>query len=127
MRTKEGIQRFVVAPEVQLVKLYDDISTMHGVICTLFPEFDAYDLQIRWGGGTWAVDFKDQWHPARLARRLTPFARYPQWDRAFYVFPDHRASPSYMNTFKSHWRTERGVQVKKLSAFKSLVRKEIAP
>lgn len=126
-RTKEGIQRYVVAPEVLLIQLHDRLSQRRGVICALFPEFDAYDLLIRWDGGAWAVDLKDHKHPARLARKLPPFARYPHWERAFYVFPDYRASISYLEAFSSCWRAEPNVEYLKLSAFIHLVNQEIAP
>jgi hypothetical protein len=106
-RTKEGIQRYVVAPEITLIHLYDKLRAMWGVRCDLYPGVDAYDLLVRLPNGKrWAVDVKD-WHRAtELARGLSPFAVVPDWHKAFYVFPTYRADKGYLNTFRNYWQPE---------------------
>jgi hypothetical protein len=126
-RTKEGIQRYVVAPEVLLMDLYARLSNMRGVICTPFPAFDAYDLHIEWDGGVWAVDLKDHHNPHRLARNLPAFDRFPEWKRAFYLFPDYRASHSYLQAFGNRWKREPDVDFMSVSAFVRLINREITP
>lgn len=80
-RTTEGIQRYVVAPEVTLLTLRDDLTKLHGVHCELFPRFDAYDMLISLPSGKkWAVDMKDHRDPARLGGSLKPFSTVPAWD-----------------------------------------------
>lgn len=125
-RTKEGIQRYVVAPEVLLLDLYSRLSKMRGAICTLFPEFDAYDLHIEWDGGIWAVDLKDHRNPHKLVRRMPAFNRYPQWSRAFYLFPNHRVTESYLQVFENRWKREPDVEFMSLSAFIRLINREMA-
>jgi hypothetical protein len=125
-RTKEGVQRFVVAPEVTLFQLYDTLTKEWGLHCTLFPQFDAYDLLIAFPSGLrWAVDVKDHRRAAALAINLTPFRPYPEWERAFYVFPDYRADANYLQEFRNHWRQEKDIEFVGLHAFVATVRKEV--
>jgi len=107
-RTTEGIQRYVVAPEVVLLILRNNLQKIPQVTCTLFPHFDAYDMLIALPNGKkWAIDLKDHRDPARLGGSLKPFAGFPAWDKAFIVFPNHRKSSDYLNRFRNLW-TKRG-------------------
>jgi hypothetical protein len=111
-RTTEGIQRYVVAPEVPLLTLRDDLTKLHGVRCELFPHFDAYDMLISLPNGKkWAVDMKDHRDSARLGRTLKPFSTVPAWDKAFVVFPQHRKDRDYLNRFKNHWKRAKNEDV----------------
>ncbi len=126
MRTKEGIQRFVVQPEMSLIALVDALKTVRGVYCQLFPGLDAYDLLITFveGGQRWAVDAKDVRNPSQLAKNLNdqPFASVASWDRAFYVFPDYRATPTYLQRFRTHWQYQPDVTFMKLRDFIKFVK-----
>lgn len=123
-RTKEGIQRYVVAPEVSLLSLRDELIKLNGVSCELFPDFDAYDMLITLPSGEkWAVDMKDHHDPVRLARSLKPFSPVPKWDKAFIVFPQHRASRDYLNRFINHWQRAHNEDVCFVDELLSEVRK----
>lgn len=125
-RTKEGVQRFAIAPEVALFELTERLDREWGLSCALFPEFDAYDLHITFPGGQhWAVDMKDYRYATVLASKLTVFACYPEWDRAFYVFPDYRADQSYLNAFRNSWTPQKDVDFMSMSAFVKAVRWEL--
>ncbi|MCU0475737.1 MAG: hypothetical protein MUC99_06460 [Anaerolineae bacterium] len=112
-RTTEGIQRYVVAPEVTLLSLRDELVKTHGVRCELFPSFDAYDMRIVLPSGKkWAVDMKDHNDSARLGRTMKPFLTVPAWDKAFVVFPQHRKDGDYLNRFKNHWKRAKNEDVR---------------
>lgn len=111
-RTKEGIQRFVVAPEVALVEIYEILQQEPFVHCELFPNFDSYDLLIILPDGKrWAIDVKDWQSAVSLAIGVSqkPFKYLPEWDKAFYVFPDYLAKRAYMNEFKNFWIPQKDV------------------
>lgn len=79
------VQRFVAAPGRAELRLYRKLGEI-GVDVELWPNFDAYDLRVRFSHGySWAVDVKDWANPFRLARKLRPIPRDPSWDRAFIV------------------------------------------
>lgn len=124
-RTTAGVQRYVAAPEVTLIKLYDELRQEWGLNCQLYPHLDAYDLLIEFPSGRrWAVDVKDYRRAAGLAVRLERFNYIPAWDRAFYVFPDYRAKPAYLNEFKNYWKAEKDVAFMRCSDFVNEVEKE---
>ncbi|MCC7447126.1 MAG: hypothetical protein IT324_06905 [Anaerolineae bacterium] len=111
VRTRAGIQRYVVAVEIALINLYDKLRDEWGATCELYPHFDAFDLLITFSSGQrWAADFKDYQRARKLAialnRRPFPFTG---WNRAFYVFPDHRARPEYLNEFGNFWTPQKDV------------------
>ena len=124
VRTKEGIQRFVVAPEVALMALVDALQNEWNVQQTLYPGMDSYDLLVILPDGQrWAVDMKD-WKNAislALGTANAPFSYVPPWDRAFYVFPDYRATAGYLNEFRSYWTHQNGVHFMSMRQFLRLV------
>ncbi len=125
-RTKEGVQRYVVAPEVALIALHDRLVKEWGLNCSLFPALDAYDLLIKFPNGkAWAVDVKDHRSAVRLAVNLTTFRYSPAWDRAFYVFPDYHADAAYLNEFGNYWSPEKDVFYCGVSSFIEQVREEL--
>lgn len=128
LRTKAGIQRYVVAPEVELVQLYRRLKRKAVLHCTLYPAFDTYDLRIVFPDGEiWAVDLKDHRSPKQLAKwlNLYPFPRDPKWHRAFYLFPKDRGSAAYRNVFKNHWMKQEGVSVMNTTRFMRLVNQKL--
>ena len=105
LRTTRGIQASVVAPELPLLDLVHRIEQELRLIYELWPEVDHYDLRIHLSGGEyWAVDMKDHLSPKYLAAHATAFEAIPQWDRAFFVFPDYRHRPGYFPSFQAVWR-----------------------
>jgi hypothetical protein len=129
-RTKEGVQRSVSAPEIDLMRLYQKLSHQWGVQVALYPNLDAYDLLITFvDGRRWAVDMKDHQNPTRLALHLneTIFPYLPRWDAAFYVFPDYRATAEYLNRFENNWNGHKGVTFVSYSAFVKQVNEALQP
>lgn len=107
-RVKPGIRRFVVAPGRGELRLAHRVVKM-GVEVSLWPGFDAYDLRLTFPDGeVWAVDVKDWQNPFLLAHAVHGFSETPSWDRAFWVFPDHRPRllPRYAEAFGRAWRRE---------------------
>lgn len=125
-RTKEGIQRYVVAPEVTLMSIYDTLVKEWGLTCQLYPSLDAYDLLVKFPNGkAWAADVKDHRIAVRLAVNLTYFRAYPHWDQAFYVFPNYHADTAYLNEFGNFWLRENNVSYCGASDFLGKVRREL--
>lgn len=103
-RTKRGIQASVVGPELALWGLSISLAQEYGLTCRLWPEVDSYDLYVECAGERWAIDMKDVFSPAWLAANVKPFRHLPEWDRAFFLFPDHRRQQAgYLQTFLSRW------------------------
>lgn len=124
-RTCEGIQRYVVAPEIALLELYNQLQQEPFVQCELYPNFDSYDLLVILpSGDRWAVDVKDWSSAVSLALGLAdkPFRYFPEWDKAFYVFPNYRANQTYMNEFKNYWTPQKDVRFTSQRKFVKLVR-----
>lgn len=120
MRTTRGIQFSVVGPEVVLLDLVRQLERTYGRACDLWPEIDSYDAVIPLSGNTfWAADLKDHQSPTRLANSVRGFRSVPQWDKAFFVFPDHRRRPGYLRTFLSLWQKpkDQDIEVLFLSDF----------
>jgi hypothetical protein len=127
MRTRAGIQRYVVGVELDLINLYDNLSTLWGVTCELYPRFDAFDLYVKFPNGQcWAIDFKDYHRPRKLALALNQlvFTFRPEWDRAFYIFADYRSHPSYLNEFETFWMGQKGVSFMSASKILMLAKEE---
>ncbi|MCC7452336.1 MAG: hypothetical protein IT324_33350 [Anaerolineae bacterium] len=125
-RLKEGVQRYVAAPERTLIKLADALNTMGGVHVTFYPELDSYDLLVEFmNGERWAVDMKEHRRAGRLAFHLKGFPFSPRWTRAFYLFPDHLAdSEGYLNEFANYWTPQNDVSFMGVRAFLKNARKE---
>jgi REase associating with pPIWI_RE/pPIWI_RE three-gene island domain Y len=115
MRTTRGIQESVVAPEVPLLELQRRLKDEYRLSCDLWPEVDSYDLAVHLSDGQcWAVDMKDYRSPTDLAAKVRGFRPTPKWDRAFFVFPEHRRSPGYLQTFRALWNKPKGQRVEAL-------------
>lgn len=125
VRTKEGIQRYVVAPEISLKQMYDALQREWNIQCDLFPNFDSYDLVVKMPNGNhWAVDVKDWRNAVSLAIGVsqTPFRYLPEWDKAFYIFPTYRATQSYLNEFRNYWVPQKDVTFMSQHKFLEVVR-----
>jgi hypothetical protein len=115
MRTTRGIQFSVVGPEVVLIRLAKQLKQRYGRTCELWPEVDSFDLAIPLSGNSvWAVDLKDHARPARLADSVRGFRSLPRWDKAFFVFPDHRRQAGYLQTFLSCWQKPKDQDIEAL-------------
>jgi hypothetical protein len=128
-RTTEGVQRYVVAPEITLIRIHSRLSREWGLRCSLYPQFDAYDLLIEFPNGKrWAVDVKDHRRAVELAinLNLTRFRYVPPWNRAFYIFPNYQATPGYLNEFGNYWKPEKDVDFMGARDFLTEVQKELS-
>jgi hypothetical protein len=95
----------VARPGLTEVELQDALEDM-GLEVEMWPAFDAYDLRIRFTDTIWAVDVKDWNNPIELARHAQYIPEKPNWDKAFYVFPDERKRQrsDYLQAFTNHWK-----------------------
>lgn len=66
----KGLWRYTVLPGLEELYLFDKISNIPGVKITLYPNFDACDLDVRTGNHHWRVDVKDYVSHERLGRHL---------------------------------------------------------
>lgn len=102
LRLKRGMRQYVFKPGLAELGLATKLEKL-GVNLTLWPNYDAYDLLLRFADGeAWAVDVKDWKNPYLLAQRALGLPREPEYDRAFFVFPDRRKTSHYLSTFKRH-------------------------
>jgi hypothetical protein len=130
VRTTEGIQRYVVTPEVELVRLSDRLRDTYKISTSLWPNIDSFDLYFELPNGRrYAVDMKDV-HPLNireLAQDTGNFNRIPEWDVAYYLFPNYRANASYLALFDSYWNPNPELNLKRASVrnFWEVVRKEM--
>ena len=105
LRTTRGIQASVVAPEVPLIDLKQRIEREFGLECELWPAVDHFDLLIPLSEYMrFALDMKDHFNARHLAQTAISFPSTPGWNRAFYIFPEHRRQPGYLRTFLALWR-----------------------
>lgn len=107
LRTKPGIQRFIVSPERELLLLYSTLQAM-GLQCELWTGVDEFDLYVNLPGEAWAIDVKDYSVPQHLATNLNKsrFKQVRPWNRAYFVFPEHRRSKPYLNAVLRYWQNE---------------------
>jgi hypothetical protein len=101
---KRGLRRFVTAPGRAEIRLYNRLTDL-GIEVELWPNFDAYDLGIKFNTGeVWAIDVKDWANPFLLAQKVKPLPEQPYWNLAFFVFPDEKLKerPDYIRAFKNN-------------------------
>ncbi len=130
VRTTEGIQRYVVSPEIELIKLAENLGENYSLECILWPNVDSYDLLVTLPSGRrYAADMKDvsPLNIRDLANKARDFNRLPEWDEAYYIFPDYRANPSYLNLFDEHWNPNPQLNLKRgsVAQFINAIRKEL--
>lgn len=119
-----GLRRYVARPglaEVKLQRLLQDL----GLTVEMWPNYDAYDLRVQIHNEVWAVDVKDWVNPFLLAAEAKPIRRMPNWDKAFYVFPDeHLAQRSdYLRAFQNRWNRPPNTEALMMSTFMNRVKK----
>lgn len=110
---KRGLRRYVAAPgkaELRLEKTLKKIGAKANLRVELYPLLDAYDLRVCFADGeAWAIDVKDWANPYLLAKSLAgkekPFRFAATWQRAFFVFPEHRRRQNrcYVEIFEQHF------------------------
>jgi hypothetical protein len=125
-----GLRRYISRPGLPEITLQEELKSL-GLNVTLWPAFDAYDLHFAVNDKIWAVDVKDWSNPyllgSKLAKKVIPAPQNWVWDRAFYVFPDDRASEQrdYLRAFKSRWQAPSRTIALMMSDFIDLVKREI--
>src|SRR5258708_4589557 len=98
---RRDLRRFVMMPGRAEIRLEKRLRTMR-LNVEMWPEFDSYDLRVTLPGGKiLAVDIKDWANPFLLACRVKGIPLSPQWDEAYYVFPQERkrTQPDYVRAF----------------------------
>ncbi len=115
---ESGLRRYVARPGLAEIELQDRLETL-GLSVEMWPNYDAYDLRVQGNHAVWAVDVKDWSNPFKLAQSVGPIRRIPQWDRAFYVFPDERKHkrPDYLRAFRNRWEKPPATQAMMMSDF----------
>lgn len=99
-----GLRRFVNAPGIAEINLKVELEA-RGLAVELWPSYDRYDLRIHLPDGkVWAIDVKDWANPFLLAKRVQPIPKHPEWDKAFFVFPDERFKQrgDYLRAFRNN-------------------------
>ncbi len=126
------LRRYVSAPGRAEVWLRDQLQKLgkRKLQIEMWPALDAYDLRLIFTDGeVWAVDVKDWASPYLLAQNVKPFRRDPAWDKALFVFPDHRGKdrPNYLSSFRSRcdWLKESGTEVMFASEFLKMARSKV--
>lgn len=94
---KRGLVRRVCLAGKTEIALFDRLVGLLGASnVALYPYGDQYDIEIRLGAETWAIDVKDYTSPRHLARILREeFPKQqgvykPTWTHFLYVVPDYR-------------------------------------
>lgn len=101
-----SLRRFISAPGLAEIRLARKLEQL-GLDVELWPEFDRYDLRIKFpNDDVWAIDVKDWANPFILARQVRPIPVEPSWSHAYFVFPNERRKqrPDYMRAFRNHCR-----------------------
>ncbi len=113
-----GFLESITYPGLLELQLHNELAQIPGVEVSLWPLFDAVDLQITFSDGTiWAVDIKEWGSATALALRSNN-SPIPQtnWHRAFYVFRDERTI-NYRNEFYARWNRRPNVEAYLYSQF----------
>jgi hypothetical protein len=115
---ENGLRRYIARPGLAEIDLQDRLVDF-GLAVEMWPNYDAYDLRIHINNAVWAVDVKDWSNPFRLAQSVGPIRRIPEWDRAFYVFPDERKHrrPDYDRAFLNRWKKPVATEAMMMSDF----------
>lgn len=125
-QTKRAEQSSIVGPERPLLELYQRLTDSFNVQIDLWPQLDTCDLSVRFPHGpVWVIDLKDYESPKQLALNLRPFTTALPWDRAFYLFPDHRNRAGYLLAFRQIWAREKHVDALFVKDFITRIEREL--
>lgn len=86
---RRGIWRYTVLPGLVEIELRDRLRQCDDIQATLWPELDAYDLQVETSGASYQVDVKD-WSLPRYSIDRLP-SRSADQQTMHIVVPDERA------------------------------------
>src|SRR5271157_414092 len=87
LRLRRAVWRYTLQPGLVELDLAARLERIPGVEVVLWPERDRYDLDVRAGEASWAVDVKDWSIAAKLAYY---FHRHDPSERLFIVLPEWR-------------------------------------
>lgn len=102
---RRELRRYIMRPGLAELQLYHRLDEFEDLHVELWPAFDNYDLLVRFPNqDVWAIDVKDQKNPFLLAASTKRLPDNPQWDRAYFVFPDtrRRERPDYLRAFNNY-------------------------
>ncbi|MFD7652857.1 hypothetical protein ACFV4N_02610 [Actinosynnema sp. NPDC059797] len=84
------LRTFITGPGLAEIELEAELRAL-GLTPVMWPNFDAYDLEVRFPDGrVWALDVKDRANPALLGRATVPLRPDPPYDRGLLVVPHYR-------------------------------------
>lgn len=90
VRIKRGVMRYISLPGIPEIDLMNKIKKM-GIEVKLYPNFDEYDLEIKFNDCRWAIDVKDYGNPYNLINKVKEF-QPNSCEKSFIVIPDKRQS-----------------------------------
>ncbi|SOD89289.1 restriction endonuclease-related protein [Spirosoma fluviale] len=90
LRLRRPFRRYITHPGLAEVRLARQLEKSN-IQVELWPHFDRYDLRLTLPSGeVWAVDVKDWSNPRLLAKHLLKPDFPIDYDRFYYVIPQHR-------------------------------------
>lgn len=111
------LRTFITGPGLAETELETELRAL-GLTPEMWPNFDAYDLGLRFPDGrVWAIDVKDRANPALLGRFTTPLRPTPAYDRGLLVVPHYRFAErdGYREVFLQHLPEESSGRVSLLT------------
>lgn len=111
------LRTFITGPGLAETALEGELRAL-GLEPEMWPNFDAYDLCVRFPDGrVWAIDVKDRANPALLGRSTLPLRPDPPYDRGLLVVPHYRFTErdGYREVFRQHLPDESEGRVQLLS------------
>lgn len=111
------LRTFITGPGLAEIDLETELTGL-GLIPVMWPNFDAYDLSVRFPDGRmWAIDVKDRANPALLGRSTLPLRPAPAYDRGLLVVPHYRFQErdGYREVFRQHLPEESAGRIELLT------------
>lgn len=88
LRLKRGVMRYTALPGIPELNLKNRIEKL-GLEVILYPNFDQYDLEVKFKDCSWAIDVKDYGNPYNLIHKIKDFEPN-NCEKSFIVVPNKR-------------------------------------
>jgi len=88
LRLKRGVMRYTALPGIPELNLKNRIEKL-GLEVILYPNFDQYDLEVKFKNSSWAIDVKDYGNPYNLIHKIKDFEPN-NCEKSFIVVPNKR-------------------------------------